>query len=142
MTPGGERIADELEAWAETGLADCDGDMDAFIERHGGAGLLATRHSGRTHYFVAPYGPGPADFLQLEIEELHEVLDRRLLSGDDPPADLQELIDPLHPATLEAHPVAPPHYRFRRLTDMRHAVARLPAPVGKSIRCRVFSANG
>jgi hypothetical protein len=127
----GERVADNLEAWAEAELAGCDGDMDAFIERYGDEGLLATRHSGRTHYFVAPYGPAPADFLQLEIEELHEVLDRRLFSGDDPPADLQELIDPLHPATLEAHPVAPPRYRFRRLTDMRYIVVRLPSPVGQ-----------
>ncbi|MBW8306470.1 MAG: hypothetical protein K0M46_06445 [Thiobacillus sp.] len=132
VTPGGERVADDLEAWAEAELADCDGDMDAFVERHGDAGLLATRHSGRTHYFVAPYGPAPADFLQLEIEELHEVRDRRLFSSDNPPADLQELIDPLQPATLEAHPVAPPRYRFRRLTDMRYIVMRLPAPIGQT----------
>jgi hypothetical protein len=59
------------------------------------------------------------------------VLDRRLFPGDEPPADLQELVDPLHPATLAAHPVAPPHYRFRRLTDMRYVVVRLPAPVGQ-----------
>ena len=128
---GGVRVADNLEAWAEAELADCDGDMDAFVERHGDDGLLATRHSGRTHYLIAPYGPAPADFLQLEIEELNEVLDRRLFSDNDPPADLQELIDPLRPSTLEAHPVAPPHYRFRRLTDMRYAVARLPAPIGQ-----------
>ncbi|MDP2030804.1 MAG: hypothetical protein Q8K12_14295 [Thiobacillus sp.] len=127
----GERITDHLEAWAEAELAGCDGDMDAFIEHHDGDDLLATRHSGRTHYFVAPYGSAPADFLQLEIEELHEVLDRRLFSGDDPPADLQELIDPLHPSTLEGHPVASPRYRFRRLTDMRYVVVRLPAPIGQ-----------
>ncbi len=131
VRPDGVRVADRLEAWAEAELADCDGDIDAFIARHGGDGLLTTRHSGRTHYFVAPYGPAPADFLQLEIEELHEVLDRHLFTDDAPPADLQELVDPLQPVTLEAHPVAPPHYRFRRLVDMRHAVARLPAPIGQ-----------
>jgi len=126
----GERVAESLEAWAEAELAGCGGDLEALFERHRGEGLIATRLAGRTHYFVAPYGPAPADFLQLEIEELHEVLDRRLF-GDEAPADLPELIDPLCPAALEAHPVAPPHYRFRRLTDMRHAVARLPAPVGQ-----------
>ncbi len=126
----GERVADSLEAWAETELTACGGDLEAMYERHGDADLLATRLSGRTHYFVVPYGPAPADFLQLEIEELHEVLDRRLFAGD-PPADLQELIDPLCPAKLDGHPVAPPHYRFRRLTDMRHVAARLPAPVGQ-----------
>ncbi|MBC2729771.1 hypothetical protein [Thiobacillus sp.] len=127
----GERVTDNLEAWAEAELADCEGDMESLIERHRDDALFATRHSGRTHYFVAPYGLAPADFVQLEIEELHEVLDRKLFPDDDPPADLQELVDPLHPAKLEAHPVAPPHYRFRRLTDMRHAVVRLPAPVGQ-----------
>ena len=131
VTASGERVADKLEAWAEAELADCDGDMETFFERHGNEGLLATRHSGRTHYFVAPYGPAPADFLQLEIEELHEVLDRRLFADDTPPTDLQELIDPLQPSMVEAHPVAPPHYQFRRLTDMRYVVARLPAPVGQ-----------
>jgi hypothetical protein len=133
----GERVTDSLETWAEAELSDCDGDMEAFFERHGNElhgdnALLATRHSGRTHYFVAPYGPEPADFLQLEIEELHEVLDRRLLSDDVPPADMQELIDPLHPSRLEAHPVARPHYRFRRLIDMRYAIMRLSAPVGQT----------
>lgn len=127
----GERVADNLEIWAETELADSDGDMDAFLQRYVDDGLIATRHRGHTHYFVSPYGPEPADFLQLEIEELHEVLDRHLLSPKDPPADLQELVDPLHPVLLEAHPVAPPHYRFRRLTDMRYVAARLLAPVGQ-----------
>lgn len=126
----GERVADSLEVWAETQLAVCSGDLEALFERHGGEALIATRLSGRTHYFVAPCGPAPADFLQLEIEELHEVMDRRLFA-DEPPADLQELIDPLHPAVLDGHPVAPPRYRFRRLTDMRHVAARLPAPVGQ-----------
>jgi hypothetical protein len=126
----GERVADSVEAWAEAQLAACAGDLEVLFERHGDANLLATRMSGRTHYFVAPYGPAPADFLQLEIEELHEVLDRRLFA-DEPPAELQELIDPLCPAALDGHPVAPPRYRFRRLTDMRHVAARLPAPVGQ-----------
>lgn len=126
----GERVADSVEAWAEAQLAACDGDLEALFERHRGADLVATRVSGRTHYFVAPCGPAPADFLQLEIEELHEVMDRRLFS-DKPPADLQELIDPLHAAALPAHPLAPPRYRFRRLTDMRHVAARLPAPAGQ-----------
>jgi hypothetical protein len=126
----GARVADSVEAWAEAELAACGGDLEALFERHRSEDLVATRVSGRTHYFVARYSPAPTDFLQLEIEELHEVLDRRLF-GDEPPADLQELIDPLCPAVLDGHPVAPPRYRFRRLTDMRHAAARLPAPAGQ-----------
>lgn len=127
----GSRVADNLEAWVEAQLDACDGDIEAFAADHDAAGLLVTRHSGRTHYFVAPYGADAADFLQLEIEELHEVLDRRLFPADAPPADAQDLIDPLQPDTVEAQPVSSPRYRFRRLTDMRYAAMRLPAPVGQ-----------
>jgi hypothetical protein len=100
IRPNGDRVTDDLEAWAEAELEACDGDMDEFLDRHGQDGLYTTRHSGRTHYFVAPYGPGPADFLQLEVEELREVLDRHLVSPDAIPTDLEELTDPLNPALL------------------------------------------
>lgn len=120
----GTRIADNVDVWVKTELALCGGDMNELIDRHQDGGLLVTRHSGRTHYFVASYGPSPADFLQLEVEELQEELDRELINADAPPEDLQELIEPLTPAVLQAQPVAAPRYRFRRLLDMRQTVAR------------------
>lgn len=131
IRPDGTRMADDLEAWAEAELEACDGDMDEFLERHGSDGLYTTRHSGRTHYFVAPYGRGPSDFLQLEVEELQEVLDRHLISPEALPTDLSELVDPLAPSLLDAQPVGSSRYVFRRLTDIRLAAARLPAPVGE-----------
>lgn len=127
IQPDGTRIADNLESWAKAELAICDGDMHELAERHAGSGMLATRHTGRTHYFVAPYGPAPADFLQLEVEELQEVLDRKLIDDSRPPEDLQELTEPVLPETLEAQAVAAPRYRFRRLIDMRQTVARAAA---------------
>lgn len=120
----GARIADNLEAWAKSELADCDGDMHEFVERYIDSGLLVTRHSGRTHYFVAAYGPSPAEFLQLEVEELQEVLDRKLLDADASPEDIQELIEPLHPGELDAQAVGAPRYRFRRLIDISQASTR------------------
>ena len=124
----GTRVSDNIEAWAKAELKICGGDMQELIDRHAGNSLLATRHSGRTHYFVSPYGPAPADFLQLEVEELQEVLDRQLVNADAPPEDLQELVEPLTPGVLEAQPVAAPRYRFRRLLDMRQTVARTSSP--------------
>ncbi|HEY0666492.1 MAG TPA: hypothetical protein VGD24_10535 [Gallionella sp.] len=120
----GTRIADSLENWAGDQLKVCGGDVQELAERHAGSGLLATRHTGRTHYFVAAYGPAPADFLQLEVEELQEVLDRKLIDGDNPPEDLQELIEPISPTRLDAQPLGAPRYRFRRMYDMRQAIAR------------------
>jgi hypothetical protein len=121
----GACIAESLGEWAKAELENCGGDMHDLVERHADSGLLVTRHTGRTHYFVASYGPSPADFLQLEVEELQEVLDRELIDADNFPEDLQELIEPISPAVLEAQAVAAPRYRFRRLIDMRQTIARV-----------------
>lgn len=131
IRPDGTRLADDLESWAEAELDECGGDMDLLVERHAADGLLATRQAGRTHYFVAPIGLGASEFLQLEVEEVQEVLDRQLINPDDPPADLPELTDPMEPVTLQAQAVNRPRYRFRRLTDVRQALARQPAPIGE-----------
>ena len=141
IRPDGTRIADDLESWAEAELEACDGEMEEFLERHGEDGLYTTRHSGRTHYFVAPYGRDAADFLQLEVEELQEVLDRHLVSPDALPTDLNELVDPLTPALLDAQPVGASRYVFRRLTDIRLAAVRLPAPVGELAPAARFMAE-
>lgn len=121
----GTRIADNLDAWARAELEACDGDMGELLDRYQDKGLLVTRHTGRTHYFVGSYGPAPADFLQLEVEELQEVLDRPLINTDKLPLDLQEMVDPIIPQEIEAQPVGAPRYRFRRLLDMRQTVARV-----------------
>jgi hypothetical protein len=120
----GARIADNVEAWAKAELAACGGDMQELLERNADSALLVTRHSGRTHYFVAAYGPTPAEFLQLEVEELQEVLDRKLLDTDAAPDDIQELIDPLNPGEIDAQAVGAPRYRFRRLLDMSKTLIR------------------
>jgi hypothetical protein len=121
----GTRITDNLESWAKAELKSCGGDMHELVDRYLDEGLLVTRHSGRTHYFVAAYGPAPSDFLQLEVEELQEVVDRTLLNADALPEDIQELIEPLHPEALDAQVVGAPRYRFRRLIDMRQTIARV-----------------
>lgn len=129
----GRRIADSLGIWAKLELDDCDGDMGELVDRHADKGLLVTRHTGRTHYFVAAYGPAPSDFLQLEVEELQEVLDRKLIDNGKQPEDLQELIEPIAPEVLEGQAVDAPRYRFRRLIDMRQTVARASAAESHNI---------
>ncbi len=127
VTADGARIADNVESWVKAQGSD---DVDEFVERYMDSGLLVTRHTGRTHYFVAAYGPAPADFLQLEVEELQEVLDRQLLDIENPPNDIQELIEPVLPALLDAQAVGVPYYRFRRLIDARQIIARTTLAYG------------
>lgn len=140
LAADGKRLADSIETWAQAELDGCGGDLAELVERHAEAGLRVTRHSGRTHYFVASYGPSPSDFLQLEVEELQEVLDRELIDAANPPQDMQELVEPIVPLELEAEAVAAPRYRFRRLLDMRQAVARANAAAGRNAGlARLFS---
>lgn len=127
IAPDGRRVAQDLESWAESELQACGGDMEALLDRYADEGLMATRLSGRSHYFVATYGEEPGQFMQLELEEVQEVLDRLLIDPEHLPLDLPELVDPVSPLTMPAQAVSSPVYRFRRLTDMRQALARLPA---------------
>ncbi len=127
----GTRVAEHLTDWVAEEMDDCDDDIAEFLERHG-SDLLVTRHAGKSHYFVARYGSEPADFLQLEVEELQEVLDRKLWDESAPPADAMELSEPISVVPVAPQPVAAPRYHYRRMTDMRRVAARLAAPVGKT----------
>ncbi len=126
----GERLADSLDDWLEQEMDSCSGDLGEFLDRHADPMLLVTRHTGRTHYLVAPYGSDSAEFLQLEVEELQEVVDRALWDADAPPCDVEELSDPIKPMPAPAQVVGAPYYRFRRLTDIHQVVGRLQSPIG------------
>jgi hypothetical protein len=132
VTDDGTRIADNIETWVKSKLEDCSGEISEFIDRYADSELMVTRYTGCTHYFVAAYGPAPADFLQLEVEELHEVLDRKLIDSNNLPDELQEITEPVLPALLEAQPVGASFYRFRRLIDMRQIVARMTPAYGRN----------
>jgi hypothetical protein len=122
LSADGNPIAENLEAWAKAELEACGGDIQELVERYADSGLLVSRHSGRTHYFVASYGTAPTDFIQLEVEELQEVLDRKLFEADVLPEDIQELIDPINPGEIDAQAVGAPRYRFRRLIDINQTL--------------------
>lgn len=127
----GSRIAENLEIWATEQLAECDDDMLEFAERYVASDLRVTRHTGRTHYFVAAYGRAPQEFLQLEVEEVQEVLDRMLIDPSDPPEEMQELLEPIKPKLLESEAVGSSRYLFRRLVDMRQSAAKLSFAHGR-----------
>ncbi len=108
----GQRIAHHLVAWAE---AESDGDIDELLLKVADLPYLVTRLNGQTHYLVAPIGPGPADFIQIEVEELQEVLDRPITAPDWFPDSIEEFADPLDFPRLEHKPLGPPRLLLRRL---------------------------
>ncbi|MDR1855259.1 MAG: hypothetical protein LBR05_10205 [Azoarcus sp.] len=135
----GERVADSLEAWGEAALAAHDGDLGALLDTLHEAPLYATRYNGGTHYLVAPTGDGPADTLQLEIEELQETRAHRLGRAADgsEPSSLAELIDP---PSAPAHQqiIAPHFFQFRRLTHIGSALERMTSPASDAAPIQRF----
>lgn len=126
----GNPLSAHLEDWVNAELAKLDENFALFLSRYKDAGLITTRHMGRTHYFVAPYGPDPADFWQLEVEELQETFDRKLIDPAQLPQDRTDLVEPIAPERLDAHPVAAPRYRFARLVDIRELLTQQNAISG------------
>ncbi|MCG7955454.1 MAG: hypothetical protein JAY91_08010, partial [Candidatus Thiodiazotropha endolucinida] len=108
-------ISQNIAQWAEENSG---GDVDNLIADYIDCGYFATRLAGKTHYFTAPCGEGPEQFIQLEIEELQEVLDRPLVDGDWFPESLEEFLDPLDYPRLEPEPIGEAYLQFRRITPI------------------------
>lgn len=123
-------VAEDALAWLEQAWAGSDEDGEAFLERYADAGYVLTLQQGISHYLVAPWGKGPAEFLQLEIEELQEVSSHVVGAGGATPLAAEDLLE--RPASAPA-PVAlgAPRYVLRRLTDITQFVGRLIDQTGK-----------
>ncbi|WP_321449689.1 hypothetical protein [uncultured Cohaesibacter sp.] len=129
----GNRIATNLRQWAE---AESDHDMFALYEQYGGADYYTTRLDGKCHYFVAPTGKGAADFVQLKVEEMTEVIDRPLFVNDLVPDDLEDLLDPQGAFAARVAPteIAPPRYVFHSITDISALVSNQLSSEGSDLR--------
>jgi len=130
LDASGASVADDALGWLEQAWAECGEDGDAFLERYAEAGLTVTLEQGVSHYFVAPWGNGAADYLQLEIEELQEVASHSLTAIGETPATAEGLLD--RPAdSPPPQPLGPSRYNFRRLVDVAPYLGRLAEQPGK-----------
>ncbi len=108
-------ISRNIVKWAEQ---ESGGDVDRLVAEHAGKGWFATRLAGKTHYLAAVCGESPEAFVQIEIEELQEVLDRPLIEQDWFPEDLEEFLDPLDYPRLAPEPLGKSYFQFRRITPV------------------------
>ena len=124
----GTSLSEDLAQWMENELAVHGDDLHALVEAYSGSGIKATRIIGRTHYLVASTGKTAADFLQLEIEELQEVVGHELFASDVP-GSLEELIDPPRAKTEKqsVFPLGAPFFALRRITDIAEFLKRMAA---------------
>jgi hypothetical protein len=108
----GCRITHHVAEWAQTLSG---GDVDILMQKVSDLRCFITRMNGRTHYLVIPTGEAARDFIQIEVEEVQEVLDRCITDPDWYPDSIAEFVDPLDFPRLEPEPVGAPRMIFRRL---------------------------
>lgn len=114
------RIAAHVREWAEQ---QSDGDLDALLDKCARIGGFVTRLEGCTHYITARTGDRARDFIQVEIEQVQEVIERPLWDPDWMPDDLEDFVDPLDFPRLDPEAVGPPRLLFRRLVRVADFLA-------------------
>lgn len=114
-----QRVADNLREWVEAIGGE---DVDDLIAQYADLDYFATRLAGKTHYFTAPCSDSPADFLQLEVEELQEVVDRPLIEPDYYPDSLEEFLDPVEYTHAEPVPIGEARLAFRRISSIAQLI--------------------
>jgi hypothetical protein len=119
IRPDGQRIAAELNEWAERTYIECGQNFNTLLELCETQRYLATRHKGTTLYLVARTGPAAEDFVQIEVDRTQEHAYRNLVDEEHPPEDVEELIDPVAPMPFESFSVGEARYAYRRKTDVR-----------------------
>ena len=105
-------MTDDLVHWA---YQEGENDFAGLLEYCQKAGLFATRIDGKLHYIVAPIGAQAQDFIQIEVEETQELLDRPLC-GNRLPLDIEDFIDPIARSMEQNRPLGAPRYKLKRLT--------------------------
>lgn len=119
-------------SWIEKGLAELNGDLTAFWNRHRKDGEKFAEWRGASAFAFAPTGPGVADFLQLSLGREIEVLAGPVVDPDYRPYSADDLLEPSW-VRREPDAVAPvlagPIYRLRGragggIVHMRSFLAR------------------
>lgn len=124
VTLDGRYVCRNIRTWVEQESA---GEVSTIYEKYADESWLATRLLGMTHYFVVATGQAAADFIQLEIEELQEVLTRPLFDSDWYPESLEEFIEPYDFTEMEPEPVTNARYLFRRVMPVAQTLEELTA---------------
>mgnify|MGYP006935315147 FL=1 len=130
-----QRVSDNIADWVNE---QSTGDIEDFMLRFVDEGYFATVLAGKTHYFTASCGKSAEDFIQLEIEELQEVLDRPLIDPDWIPDNIEDFLDPLDYPRLEPESIAEASYCFRRITHVSELIQDLTNENRSSEHVRQF----
>lgn len=121
----GARVAMDLMEWSDRAFIECGQNLQTLVRHCREERLVATRHQGVTLYVTLQTGPKAQDFIQMEIDRSEEQADRHVADPKAMPEDVEELVDPLEPASVTPYAVASPRYIYRRKTDVALFMAEL-----------------
>lgn len=133
----GRIIAEDALGWLESALNEADDEGVGLAEQLRQQDWQVTHEQGITHYLVAPRGKSPADYLQLEIEELQEVISHPLkarIDEGEPIDSVEHLLAPPHETDglrTAVRPLGHPRYSFRRINDMAVQIRAIATQAGK-----------
>lgn len=131
----GTRIANDVNEWTERTFIECGQDFETLLDHCEEQKFIVTQNVGVSLYLVAQTGPRAEEFIQIEVDRTQEMAIRHLIDINNPPEDLEEIIDPIDPVTVEPFAVGVASYTYKRKTQValfmnelgRHRVDRHPA---------------
>ena len=88
----GNHVADSYNEWVKAEYDAMGQDARAVWTKHKDTGLIQTHWPGETLYVVAQVGGNPEDFIQIEIENSHEVTEKLVFDQWYAPSDLDDLL--------------------------------------------------
>lgn len=113
------QISSDLIEWVERTYLECGQNFQTLIDYGLEQQYIATKQTGKTLYFVVETGTKAEEFILLEIDKIQEVSDRLMVNEESLPEDLEDMIDPLYPATIESYNFGHSKYQYRRKTDIK-----------------------
>jgi hypothetical protein len=116
----GNRIAESWRDWMKAEFEASGQNARAVWEKHKDAGLVTTEWRGESLYFTSPFGTGPEEFFQIQVDVSYEVTNRYAF---DPfgAEDLSDLLSPFSWAAEERE-LSPRRHQFEKLTNTRRFV--------------------
>jgi hypothetical protein len=124
------RVADKASSWIRQRVVEADGDyLLVWRQFKGDPSLLRTAFRGGTVWVFAPLGEGAADYVQLAVDQLQEVVLGPLIDGADwwRPDSIDDLCDGPVAASIDPRPIGGLRYRLRRAVHAGNFLAELAA---------------
>lgn len=120
-------VADNAVSWLRQRIDEANGDHLTVWHRYkGDPSLLRTEFRGSTAWVFAQLGPGAADYIQLRIALLQEVVLGPLVDDDWPrPYDANALCQGSSMQSVDPKPIGGPRYRLRQAVHAGHFLAEL-----------------